>query len=87
MCVCVIVCVCVFDKQRTRYYGISDKEALKAFELVSQLEGIIPALETSHVLAYLGKLCPELKNGERIVVNCSGRGDKDVQSAAKHFDF
>mmetsp|Transcript_22692 Transcript_22692/g.47886 ORF Transcript_22692/g.47886 Transcript_22692/m.47886 type:complete len:450 (+) Transcript_22692:138-1487(+) len=75
------------DIGRAEYYGISDKEALKAFELVSRLEGIIPALETSHVLAYLDKLCPQLKNGERIVINCSGRGDKDVQSAAKYFDF
>lgn len=75
------------DIGRAEYYGISDKEALAAFEMVSKLEGIIPALETSHVLAYLEKLCPTLSNNERIVINCSGRGDKDVNQAAKYFDF
>merc|ERR1712176_546605 len=75
------------DGQVIEYYGISDKEALAAFEKVSKLEGIIPALETSHCLAYLDKLCPTLSNNERIVINCSGRGDKDVQSASKYFDF
>jgi tryptophan synthase beta chain len=48
------------------------------------LEGIIPALETSHALAYLEKLCPTLPNGTKVVVNCSGRGDKDVQTAIKY---
>ena len=56
----------------------ADDEALGAFQLVSKLEGIIPALETSHALAYLDKLCPTLPDGTRVVVNCSGRGDKDV---------
>jgi tryptophan synthase beta chain len=55
-----------------------------AFKRVSQLEGIIPALETSHALAYLEKLCPTLPNGTKVVVNCSGRGDKDVQTAIKY---
>lgn len=55
-----------------------------AFKRLSQLEGIIPALETSHALAYLEKLCPTLPNGARVVINCSGRGDKDVQTAIKH---
>jgi tryptophan synthase beta chain len=48
------------------------------------LEGIIPALETSHAIAYLDKLCPTVKNGTRIVINCSGRGDKDVNNAIKY---
>jgi tryptophan synthase beta subunit len=56
----------------------ADDEALAAFQLLSRLEGIIPALETSHALAYLDKLCPTVPDGTRIVVNCSGRGDKDV---------
>lgn len=56
----------------------ADDEALAAFQLVSRLEGIIPALETSHALAYLDKLCPTVPDGTRIVLNCSGRGDKDV---------
>lgn len=49
----------------------------------AQLEGIIPALETSHALAFLEKLCPTLPNGTRVVLNCSGRGDKDVNTAIK----
>ena len=49
-----------------------------------RLEGIIPALETSHALAYLSKLVPTLKAGTRIVINCSGRGDKDVNNAMKY---
>ena len=55
-----------------------DDEALGAFQLVSRLEGIIPALETSHALAFLDKLAPTVPDGTRIVLNCSGRGDKDV---------
>lgn len=54
-----------------------------AFKRVSRLEGIIPALETSHALAYLEKVCPTLANGAKVVVNFSGRGDKDVQTAIK----
>lgn len=57
-----------------------------AFKRVSRLEGIIPALETSHALAYLEKLCPTLPDGVRVVVNCSGRGDKDVHTASKYLD-
>lgn len=56
----------------------ADDEALGAFQLVSRLEGIIPALETSHALAFLDKLAPTVPDGTRIVLNCSGRGDKDV---------
>lgn len=55
-----------------------------AFRLLSQLEGIIPALETSHAIAYLEVLCPALPDQTRVVINCSGRGDKDVQTAIKH---
>lgn len=55
-----------------------------AFKRVSRLEGIIPALETSHALAYLEKVCPTLPNGAKVVVNFSGRGDKDVQTAIKY---
>ena len=56
------------------------QEALDAFQRLSQLEGIIPALETSHAIAYLEKLAPTLKNGTRVVINCSGRGDKDGET-------
>lgn len=71
------------DIGRAEYYSVTDKEALAAFQLVSQLEGIIPALETAHAFAYLEKLCPQLEGSPRIVINCSGRGDKDVQTVAK----
>ena len=74
------------DLGRAEYYSVTDAEALEAFQLVSRLEGIIPALETAHAFAYLDKLCPTLSN-EKIVINCSGRGDKDVQTVAKVLKF
>jgi tryptophan synthase beta chain len=72
------------DTHRAEYYSITDAEALEAFQRLSQLEGIIPALETSHAIAYLDTLCPQLADGTTVVINCSGRGDKDVQTVAKH---
>lgn len=72
------------DLGRAEYYSITDKEALEAFQRLSQLEGIIPALETSHAIAYLETLCTQVEGNPRIVINCSGRGDKDVQTVAKH---
>ncbi|GAB1540671.1 hypothetical protein NUACC21_33400 [Scytonema sp. NUACC21] len=71
------------DIGRAEYYSVTDSEALAAFQRLSQLEGIIPALETSHAIAYLETLCPQLSGSPRIVINCSGRGDKDVQTVAK----
>ena len=71
------------DKGIVTYVSVTDKEALAAFQRLSRIEGIIPALESSHALAYLEKLMPETKAGENIVVCLSGRGDKDVQMAAK----
>jgi len=68
---------------RAEYYSVTDQEALNAFQQLSQLEGIIPALETAHAIAYLKVLCPQLKGSPRIVINCSGRGDKDVETVAK----
>ena len=73
------------DIQRVEYYSITDQQALDAFKRLSQLEGIIPALETAHAIAYLEILCPQLTGNPRIVINCSGRGDKDVQTVAKFF--
>ncbi|MEM1239818.1 MAG: tryptophan synthase subunit beta [Cyanobacteria bacterium P01_H01_bin.26] len=72
---------------RADYYGVTDQEALDAFQLVSQREGIIPALETAHAFAYLETLCPQLQGSPTIVINCSGRGDKDVQTVAKVLKF
>ncbi|BBD64433.1 tryptophan synthase beta subunit [Nostoc commune NIES-4072] len=71
------------DLGRAEYYSVTDKQALDAFQKLSQLEGIIPALETAHAIAYLETLCPQLEGNPRIVINCSGRGDKDVQTVAK----
>ncbi len=71
------------DSGRAEYYSVTDREALAAFQLLSRLEGIIPALETAHAFAYLEKLCPQLTPAQRIVINCSGRGDKDVQTVIK----
>jgi tryptophan synthase beta chain len=71
------------DIQRAEYYSVTDKQALDGLQLLSQLEGIIPALETAHAIAYLETLCPQLSGSPRIVINCSGRGDKDVQTVIK----
>ncbi len=68
---------------RAEYYSVTDKQALDAFQFLSRLEGIIPALETAHAIAYLDILCPQLSGSPKLVLNCSGRGDKDVQTAAK----
>jgi tryptophan synthase beta chain len=72
------------DSQRAEYYSITDIEAVEALCRVSKLEGIIPALETAHAFAYLEQLCPQLTGNPRIVINCSGRGDKDVQTVAQY---
>lgn len=72
------------DTQRAEYYAVTDTEAIAALRLLSEREGIIPALETAHAFAYLEQLCPQLTGTQRIVINCSGRGDKDVQTVAKH---
>lgn len=71
------------DSQRAEYYSVTDKDALAGFKRLSMLEGIIPALETAHAIAYLETLCPQLAGSPKIVINCSGRGDKDVQTVAK----
>ncbi|MEW5303297.1 MAG: hypothetical protein WDW38_001622 [Sanguina aurantia] len=75
------------DMHRAEYYAVTDAEALKGFTRLSQLEGIIPALETSHAIAYLETLCPTLPDGCKVVINCSGRGDKDVQTAIKYLNM
>ncbi|MGB3513109.1 MAG: tryptophan synthase subunit beta [Microcoleaceae cyanobacterium] len=74
------------DSGRAEYYSVTDDEAVAAFQRLSQLEGIIPALETAHAIAYLEIFCPQLSGSPRIVLNCSGRGDKDVQTVAKFLE-
>lgn len=71
------------DADLVKYTAVTDDEALAAFERLSRLEGIIPALESSHALAYLEKLMPETLPSETVVVCLSGRGDKDVQMVAQ----
>ncbi|NJM75765.1 MAG: tryptophan synthase subunit beta [Acaryochloridaceae cyanobacterium RU_4_10] len=74
------------DCGRAEYYSVTDAEAIAALQRLSQLEGIIPALETSHAIAHLETLCPQLEGSPRIVLNCSGRGDKDVQTVATYLE-
>lgn len=71
------------DAGRAEYAAVTDEQALAAFQLCSRLEGIIPALETSHALAHLETLCRAMPQGSKVVLNLSGRGDKDVNTAAK----
>jgi len=69
--------------ERARYESITDDEALEAFQLLCHSEGIIPALESSHAVAYAVKLAPQLSKDEIVLVNLSGRGDKDLETVAK----
>lgn len=71
------------ESNRAQYVYATDKEALAAFMDLSQTEGIIPALESAHALAYAMKLAPNLRKDNIIIVNLSGRGDKDVNTVAK----
>jgi tryptophan synthase beta chain len=73
------------DIGRAEYIPITDTEAMAALKLLSQTEGIIPAIETAHALAGVEKLMPLLRPGAKILINLSGRGDKDMETAAKYF--
>jgi tryptophan synthase beta chain len=74
---------CLHDAGRIEYTSIADDEALKAFQLLSRLEGIIPALESAHAIAELVRIAPRLEKEAVVVVNLSGRGDKDVNQVAE----
>ena len=67
---------------RAEYVGITDKEALSAFHYLCRTEGIIPALESSHAVAYAMKLASTMRSDQSILVNLSGRGDKDIGTVA-----
>ena len=73
----------LFDIGRAKYVTATDQEALDAFALTSKLEGIIPALESSHAIARVGDLAKEVGKGGIVVLNLSGRGDKDIFTVAK----
>ncbi|HEY0202206.1 MAG TPA: tryptophan synthase subunit beta, partial [Burkholderiaceae bacterium] len=70
------------DIGRAEYVGITDDEALAAFHYLCRTEGIIPALESSHAVAYAMKLAPTMRPDQSILVNLSGRGDKDIGTVA-----
>ena len=69
---------------RAKYEAVTDDECITALKLLCRLEGIIPAIESAHALAYLEKLCPQLKGRKTIVVNVSGRGDKDMDTVMNY---
>jgi tryptophan synthase beta chain len=71
------------DSGRVEYVTITDSEALEAFELLARLEGILPALETAHAIAHVAKIAPKMGRDQVVVINLSGRGDKDCQEVAR----
>ncbi len=71
------------DSGRAEYVAVTDKQALEAFFEVSKSEGIIPALETSHALYAAMQIAKEIGPGKKVVINISGRGDKDMPTVAK----
>ena len=73
------------DIKRVHYFGVTDEDAMAALKLVSEMEGIIPALETAHAFAYLESLMPLTQKDEIVVINCSGRGDKDMGTISDWF--
>lgn len=72
------------ESGRATYVSVKDREAVEAFRYLTRIEGIIPALESSHAVAYAIKLAPQLSKDKIIVINLSGRGDKDVYSVARY---
>ncbi|ADL13369.1 tryptophan synthase subunit beta [Acetohalobium arabaticum] len=75
-----------FETGRADYESITDEESLQGFQLLSEIEGIIPALESAHAVAYLSELAPKLDSNEIVVLNLSGRGDKDVEAVANRLE-
>ena len=72
------------DTGRAEYVPITDEEAVNAFEYLSRMEGIIPAIESAHAVAYAMKIAPQMDENDMIMVCLSGRGDKDVRSIAEY---
>ena len=71
------------DIKRAKYVAVSDDDVMKAFHMVNRMEGILPALETAHAFAYLDELMPQMSKEQHIVINVSGRGDKDLNSVVE----
>lgn len=74
----------LFDSGRAQYVPVTDEEAVDAFEYLSRTEGIIPAIESAHAIAYARKLAPTMSKDKILVINVSGRGDKDVSAIARY---
>jgi tryptophan synthase beta chain len=74
----------LYDTGRAKYVPVTDAEAVSAFEYLSRTEGIIPAIESAHAVAYARKLAPTMEKDQIIVINLSGRGDKDVAAIARY---
>lgn len=74
----------LYDTGRAQYVAVTDDEAVDAFEYLSRIEGIIPAIESAHAIAYAMKLAPTMGKDKIIVVNVSGRGDKDCAAIARY---
>ena len=74
----------LYDCGRAEYVAITDEEAVEAFEYLSRVEGIIPAIESAHAVAYARKLAPKMGRDQVIVINVSGRGDKDCAAIARY---
>ena len=72
------------DTGRARYVPVTDEEAVAAFEYLSRTEGIIPAIESAHAVAYAKKLAPQMGRDQIVVVTISGRGDKDCAAIARY---
>ena len=70
------------DSGRANYVAVTDDEALQAFHRLTRTEGIIPALESSHAIAQAMKMAPQMDKGQTLLVNLSGRGDKDMHTVA-----
>ena len=74
----------LYDSGRAEYVAVTDDEAVDAFEYLSRMEGIIPAVESAHALAHACKIAPDMGKDQIIVVNISGRGDKDCAAIARY---
>lgn len=74
----------LYDTGRAEYVPVTDREAVDSFEYLSRVEGVIPAIESAHAVAYARKLAPQMRGDQIIVVNLSGRGDKDVAAIARY---
>ena len=74
----------LYDRGRAEYVAVTDEEAVSAFEYLSRLEGIIPAIESAHAVAYARKLAPQMDKDRIIVITLSGRGDKDCAAIARY---